>query len=204
MDDRTATEESAVEDHAAERQELLRLARQTITAYVTTGDGVPYETDNPWLQRPAAVFVTLRVRPEPGQVALPGEEQGELRGCIGQVEAESPLYLAVQTAAVKAATVDPRFYPVQPEELETLTIEVSILSPMQPVRDLDDIVIGRDGLLISGSRRRGLLLPEVPIHFGWDRREYVHNLCHKAGLPDDAWPARARLYAFTTDSFEES
>lgn len=203
MDDRTV-EEAAVEEHAAARLELLRLARRTITAYVATGDGVPYETDNPWLRRPAAVFVTLRVRPEPGQVTLPGEEQGELRGCIGQVEAESPLYLAVQTAAVKAATIDPRFYPVRPEELDTLTIEVSILSPMRPVRELDDIVIGRDGLLISGSRRRGLLLPEVPVHFGWDRREYVRNLCHKAGLPDDAWPARARLHAFTTDSFEES
>lgn len=203
MDDRIV-EEAAVEDHTAERLELLRLARQTIAAYVTTGDTTPYETDDPWLQRLAAVFVTLRVRPAPGQVALPGEEQGELRGCIGQVEAELPLYLAVQSAAVKAATVDPRFYPVQPEELDTLLIEISILSAMRPVRDLDDIAIGRDGLLISGSGRRGLLLPEVPVHFDWDQAEFVRNLCHKAGLPTDAWPARARLYAFTTDSFEES
>lgn len=178
-----------------ERAELLGLARRAIREAITTGEALDYETGNPHLLRPAAVFVTLRSAPHYY------EPEGELRGCVGRTEADAPLYLAVQDAAIKAATIDPRFYPVPPDELDGLSIEISILSPMRPIDHYSDIEVGRDGLLIIGHHRRGLLLPEVPGHFGWDVREFVRQLCRKASLPDDAWPGRAQLLAFTTESF---
>jgi AmmeMemoRadiSam system protein A len=188
-------------DHSAHYETLLRLARESIAAHLATGALLPFNSGEPWLNSPAAVFVTLRVRPDgPGG----NGELGELRGCIGQVEAEMPLYRAVQDAAIKAATVDPRFYPVAADELDGLTIEISVLSAMRPVESLEAIVIGRDGLLIAAERHRGLLLPEVPLHYGWDREAFLQALYYKAGLPAGAWPARARLYAFEVESFQES
>lgn len=183
----------------ARHRALLALARETIAHYLATGERLPYHPGEPYLREPAAVFVTLRERPE-GDAPF-GE--GELRGCIGQIEANDPLFAAVQDAAIKAATVDPRFYPVTPEELPNLMIEISVLSPFRPVESLEEIAIGQDGLLIIGERRRGLLLPEVPLAYGWGVREFVWALCQKAGLPTNAWPEMARLYAFTTESFVE-
>ena len=182
-------------DHDAERAELLQLARESIPAVATTGRRPDYGTANPWLLEPAAVFVTLRGAPNAY------EPQGELRGCVGQVEPDAPLYAAVQDAAAKAATIDPRFYPVQAGEVDVLSLEISILSPMRPVESYDEIEIGRDGLLIIGERRRGLLLPEVPVEYNWGAREFVRQLCRQAALPDDAWPGHARLWAFSTESF---
>lgn len=191
--------------HASRYDELLLLARQSIAEYLATGQYPPYTSDDPWLFRPAAVFVTLRMRPDSNRDEAEGESEarGELRGCIGQVEAEMPLYLAVQDAAIKAAVNDPRFYPVTPGELGSLLIKISILTQMRPVESLDEVIIGRDGLLIVGDRRRGLLLPEVAVTYDWNREEYIRFLCQKAGLPVDAWPRRARLFAFGVESFEE-
>lgn len=196
---------TAASSHAPHYPALLRLARNTIAHYLSTGELLPFEPDNNWFREPAAVFVTLRAREERDETVTGGElwSAGDLRGCIGQIEAESPLFLAVQEAAVKAATSDPRFYPVSPDELGNLTIEISVLSPLRPVRSLEAIAIGRDGLLIMGNRRRGLLLPEVAVDYGWGREAFVRALCRKAGLPEDAWPGKSRLYAFTTESFSE-
>ena len=188
------------ETRATRHNTLLALARETIAHQLTTGELLPYQTDDPYLLEPAAVFVTLRQRPE-GDAPF---AEGELRGCIGQVEPNDPLYLAVQDAAVKAATVDPRFYPVTIEELSGLLLEISVLSPFRPVDRLEEIAVGQNGLLIVGERRRGLLLPEVPLAYGWGAEEFVWALCQKAGLPSNAWPEKARLYAFTTESFVES
>jgi AmmeMemoRadiSam system protein A len=181
--------------NAAAQAELLRLARRTIREAITSGQVSGCPMKDGWLQTPAAVFVTLRGAPSYY------EPEGELRGCVGQVEASGPLCVAVQDAAVKAATVDPRFDPVTLEEVDDLSIEISVLSPMRPVERYEEIEIGRDGLFIIGERRRGLLLPEVPLRYGWEPREFVRQLCRKAGLPDDAWPDHARLLAFTTESF---
>lgn len=191
--------------HAAHQAELLRLARATLAHYLATGEVMPYAPEIDWYKEPAAVFVTLRVRERretggpDGEVWLPGD----LRGCVGHIDAERPLYAAVQDAAIKAATTDPRFQPVSAAELENLTIEVSVLSPLRLVENLSEIEVGQDGLFIVGYRRRGLLLPEVPLAYGWGKREFLRALCHKAGLPEDAWPGAATLFAFTTESFEE-
>lgn len=187
--------------------ELLRLARATIAHYLATGELLPYQPEDEALLVPAGVFVTLRLRPVPGREHSdpddPEDVRGELRGCIGRIEADTSLCLVVQHTAIKAATRDPRFDPVEPEELPRLMIEISVLSPFRPVDSLDEIEIGQDGLLIAGEGRRGLLLPEVAPAYGWGRETFLRALCQKAGLPDDAWPGRARLYAFTTESFTD-
>lgn len=185
-------------------RELLRLARESIAHYLATGQVLPYQPEDDALLVPTGVFVTLRLRPAPDRERHdPDDLPGELRGCIGRIEADDPLYLATQDAAIKAATRDPRFAPVEPEELPQLMIEISVLSPLRPVDGLEEIEIGQDGLLITGEGRRGLLLPEVALAYGWGKEEFLRALCWKAVLPDDAWPDRARLYAFTTESFSD-
>jgi AmmeMemoRadiSam system protein A len=174
------------EDRAA----LLRLARDTLTQYLADGRIPRYDppSDSP-LRTPSAVFVTLK-------------RDGQLRGCIGDVVAQMPLYLAVQRRALAAALEDPRFPAVQADELPHLTIEVSVLSPMTPVGDVAEIVVGTHGLFIVKGDQRGLLLPQVPVEQGWDRAEFLRQVCRKAGLPDDAWQ-HAQLYRFTADVFGE-
>lgn len=176
---------------AEDRATLLRLARETLTQYLADGRIPRYDppADSP-LRTPSAVFVTLK-------------KGGELRGCIGDVVAQMPLYLAVQRRALSAALEDPRFPPVQAAELRGLTIEVSVLSPLTPVGDVSEIVVGTHGLLIVGNGRSGLLLPQVPVEQGWDRAEFLRQVCRKAGLPDDAWRQGAQLYRFTADVFGE-
>lgn len=197
----TTANQQEQEPEGGYRAELLDLARRSIAHYLDTGELLAYSPALPRLRTPAAVFVTLRVRPNaPPDVAEEGED---LRGCIGQIEADKPLYAAVQDAAIKAATVDPRFYPVVPEELPNLWIEISILSPLRLVARPEEIVVGRDGLLLVGPHRRGLLLPEVPTMYGWDRAEFLGAIHSKAGLPRGFWPEEAQMYVFTTDSFEE-
>lgn len=191
--------------HAGHYPALLRLARTTLAHYLTTGQRPPYTPDNEWFREPSAVFVTLRVR-QARKAASPyseGWHAGDLRGCVGHIYADKPLSEAVQEATIQAASADPRFYPVTADELDNLTIEISVLSPFRPVDSLDEIAIGQDGLYIVGGSRRGLLLPEVPVGYGWDKHTFLTALCEKAGLPPNDWPARASLYAFTTESFED-
>jgi len=182
---------------AVQQQELLRLARAAIQHYLETGELLTVQTDDPALQSPAGVFVTLRTHDD-----LSAPKNARLRGCIGHMEADWPLAQVVPAMAVKSATRDPRFPPVAPEELDHITIEVSVLSPLQLVTDVAQIELGRHGLFISKGRHRGLLLPQVPLMFDWTREEFLANLCRKAGLPGDAW-READLWWFETAVFEE-
>lgn len=175
---------------ASQQEDLLALVRTTIAEYLETGRLPAYETDDPSLIRRSAAFVTLKQR-------------GELRGCIGHTWADLPLYQAVQKTAVSAATEDPRFPPLTPEELSEITVEISILSPFRRLTDTDKIEVGTHGLMIFKDGRRGLLLPQVPVEQGWDRAEYLENLCLKAGLPEGCWKEGATLYAFTAIVFGE-
>jgi AmmeMemoRadiSam system protein A len=114
-----------------------------------------------------------------------------------------PLYRVVQEMAVAAATSDPRFPPLTAEELEQTSIEISILSPLRRITDTQQVEVGTHGLVILQAGQQGVLLPQVPVENGWDREEFLENLCLKAGLPDDCWADRPTLYAFTAMVFEE-
>jgi AmmeMemoRadiSam system protein A len=182
---------------AVQQQTLLQLARESICYYLETGEMLPTLPTDPGLQRPAGVFVTLRTRED---LSIP--RAARLRGCIGHMEADLPLAQAVATMAVKSATRDPRFPPVELAEIDQIAIEISVLSPLQLVEDVNTIELGRHGLFISNGRHRGLLLPQVPGMFGWTREEFLENLCRKAGMSRSVWQ-EGELWMFTTAVFEE-
>jgi AmmeMemoRadiSam system protein A len=143
------------------------------------------------LKEEAAAFVTLT-------------KDGQLRGCIGYLEAVQPLGVTVQRMAVAAALHDTRFRPVQPEEVKDIHIEISVLSPMVPCEDVNEIEVGRHGLVIEQGRARGVLLPQVPTDYGWDRGTYLKQICRKAGLPPHAWKeSDTRLWTFEAEVFGE-
>jgi AmmeMemoRadiSam system protein A len=172
-----------------ERKELLGIARATVEAYVRERrvPGLPDHSGK--LDAPGAAFVTLKIK-------------GRLRGCIGYTEPVEPLCKVVQECAVAAATEDPRFSPVSPAELPSIDIEISVLTPLVPIRP-EEVEVGRHGLMVSQGGRRGLLLPQVPVELGWDRETFLDQTCVKAGLPTDAWRRGATLQAFTAEVFGE-
>ena len=158
---------------AADRSSLLKIARQSIDAHLS-GKSMPRFDVSDTLKSYGAAFVTLT-------------KSGQLRGCIGYTEAFKPLWQCVSECAVSAAVNDPRFPPVQVSELDGLHIEISVLTPLQRVSSLDEIKVGRDGLMISLGNRRGLLLPQVATDYGWTRDEFLQHTCQKAGLHLDAY-----------------
>ena len=139
----------------------------------------------------AGAFVTLRIR-------------GALRGCIGYPEPELPLVEVIERCAVSAAISDPRFPPLSAPEWNDVDVELSVLGPIEPVRDIAEIVIGRDGLIAESGRRRGLLLPQVASEWKWDAAEFAAQTCIKAGLPRDAWQKGAKLFRFEAEVFGEA
>ena len=176
---------------AADKKELLAIARKTVEEFVRTGKAPAFTENSDVLKRDGAAFVTLR-------------EKGDLRGCIGHVVAREPLYLCVRDMAVAAASEDPRFPPVRPEELKNIEIEVSVLTPMAPVKDPATIQVGRDGLMIRKGFRQGLLLPQVADEYGWDRETFLDHTCRKAGLPIGAWRhGHVRIERFSAEVFGE-
>ncbi|HEY8132410.1 MAG TPA: AmmeMemoRadiSam system protein A, partial [Thermoanaerobaculia bacterium] len=137
-------------------------------------------------------FVTLRTK------------RGDLRGCIGSIRAVEPLFKAVASSAVSAAFRDPRFFPVRPDEMPQLDLEISVMGPIEPVRDLAEIEVGRDGLIISKGRFAGLLLPQVATEYGWDREAFLDQACIKAGLPAGSWRLEeTRIEKFAAEVFGE-
>jgi AmmeMemoRadiSam system protein A len=167
------------------------LARDAVAARLE-GRALPASQSDPALARPAGVFVSLHHR-----------RTGELRGCIGHVEAERPLAEVVPEMAVAAACVDTRFPAVTARELPDLVIEVSVLGPSRPIPP-EAVEPGRHGLIVSLGRRLGLLLPQVAAEQGWTREELLDGVCRKAGLPRGAWREPAcRLEAFTAEVFGE-
>jgi AmmeMemoRadiSam system protein A len=172
-----------------EQQFLLRLARRVLEASVRGHQFLPPGQPEGRLRECGGAFVTLRC-------------SGELRGCIGHVEAMKPLYETVCECAMAAALADPRFEPVAPGELAHLTLELSVLSPLHDIAP-GQVELGRHGLLVSSGERRGVLLPQVPMELMWDRERFLEETCRKAGLAKDAWRHGARIQAFTTQIFAE-
>ena len=173
-------------------KELLRIARQTVESYVSTGKVPEFSVKDPALQKDGAAFVTLT-------------KQGNLRGCIGSLAAREPLYLSVKNMAVQSASSDPRFSPVRPEELKDIKVEISVLSAPKKVRGAEEIVIGKHGVILKNLFASGVFLPKVATETGWSKEEFLSELCsQKAGLPRDCWQDPAtELYTFTSQDFSE-
>lgn len=176
-----------------ERKELLRIARSTIREYLATGMIPPGSPHRKSLKQLAGSFVTLKTQAD-----------DHLRGCIGTFSADTPLHKCVQQMAVSAASRDPRFRAVEPDELEHLTIEISVLSPRERIQDPETIEVGKHGVCITHGMHHGVLLPQVPTEHGWNRDTFLEHLCLKAGLPTDAWRHKDTiLEVFTADVFGE-
>jgi AmmeMemoRadiSam system protein A len=174
----------------SERQGLLLLARDAIAAHLS-GLPAPAVAPSPITERRAGVFVSLH--------------RGEaLRGCIGHIEPDHPLSRAITSSAIAAASTDPRFAPVTLEELSHLHIELSILGPLERIGGVAEIEIGRHGLLVESGWKRGLLLPQVAVEWGWDAEVFLSQTCHKAGLPPDAWKSAVAIWRFEAEVFGES
>jgi AmmeMemoRadiSam system protein A len=173
----------------ADRQLLLQIARVALTAHV---GGVP--APDPVLigaaARPAGAFVTLHHR-------------RALRGCIGHIEPTDALGRVVARCAVAAGSADPRFPPVRSCELADLRFELSILGPLERINTVDEIEVGRHGLVVETRWHRGLLLPQVATEWGWGRVEFLEHTCQKAGLPRDAWQRDTSIWKFEAEVFGE-
>jgi AmmeMemoRadiSam system protein A len=174
-----------------EKRELLGIARRSVES-VVRGHGVPItRTTSQVLQQPCGAFVTIT-------------ELGQLRGCIGYTEVARPLAEVVSEVAAKAALDDPRFPPVSEDELEEIQLDISVLSPLEKVSEVEKIEVGKHGLLLEHGYFRGLLLPQVAVEYNWDRETFLQNTARKAGLPSDAWKDKnTSLYSFTAEVFSE-
>ena len=176
---------------AADRRLLLQLAREAIGTHLNPQfESAIRSPQSAILARPGGAFVTLHKR-------------GDLRGCIGHIEPTEPLGLVVPRCAVAACSSDPRFPPVTAGELDAIDIEISLLGPLQPIAGPQDIVVGRDGLVVERGWQRGLLLPQVATEWGWDADAFLAHTCQKAGLPADAWRHGATVWRFEAEVFGE-
>jgi len=176
----------------ADRERLLQIARDSIASGLA-GGGTPQVTvESNVLKEPMGAFVTLKKR-------------GQLRGCIGYIKAMKPLFETVSEMAQAAAFDDPRFPPLKEGEMDDLAIEISVLTPLQEIADIEDIVVGRHGIYIVRGFQSGLLLPQVATEHRWDRVTFLKETCHKAGLSGNAWRDKeTKIYIFSAHVFGET
>jgi AmmeMemoRadiSam system protein A len=174
----------------ADRAALLRLARAAIR-HRLSGGPAPESPSGGALGEQRGAFVTLR-------------RNGELRGCVGTLAARDPLVDVVRRMAVSAATEDPRFEPIADGELEGIRISISALSELRPLRGPEELVVGRDGVVVQRGWHRGTLLPVVAVEHGWSAEELLRHTCLKAGLPPTAWEdGETVLETFSAEEFGE-
>jgi AmmeMemoRadiSam system protein A len=173
-----------------DRKNILDLARQAVVEAVSRQRLLEEIPQIELFQQKCGVFVTLHVH-------------GKLRGCIGVIESKEPLGQEIVRCAASAALDDPRFHPMEPDELPALDIEVSLLSPLRRIRP-EQIEIGRHGLLVQQGVRRGLLLPQVAVEHKLSSEDFLMETCHKAGLQMNAWKAPDTIiYGFTCEIVEQ-
>lgn len=173
-----------------EKEKLIGLARATVELYVREGKKPVVNITEPALLSESGAFVTL------------SKNKG-LRGCIGVFASPSPLYKTIIDMAVAAASQDPRFIAVEPDELADIKIEISVLTPLKETKDVSEIQIGRHGLYIIKGRQRGVLLPQVATEHHYDRIKFLEQTCLKAGLKPDDWKQGATIFTFEAEIFKE-
>jgi len=169
---------------------LLSLARGTVEAHLEKRP-LPSPTPlTPEIQREGGCFVTFKI-------------DGKLRGCIGTFTSEKPLWETVREMAISAATRDPRFYPMNRDDLRKATIEISVISPLRVIDSVEEIEVGTHGIYIEKGFNRGVLLPQVATEYGWDRETFLAHTCIKAGLRENAWKEECTISVFTAQVFGE-
>ncbi len=175
-----------------QQEKVLRLARKTIADQLGIDSGITEPLmDDGIFQEKCGAFVTLHAR-------------GNLRGCIGYIVGVKPIPETITDMATSAAFRDPRFNPLRKDEYDAIDLEVSILSPIEEVHDVAEIVVGRDGIIISRGYNQGLLLPQVATEQGWDKETFLQHTCYKAGLPGHAWKDSAtKIEKFSAQVFGE-
>ena len=175
----------------ADKQLLLQVARDSIAAQLKGKAATPVKATAPVLEEFRGAFVSLHRR-------------GQLRGCIGYIDAVKPLLQTVMEMAPAAAFQDPRFRPLQADELADLEIEISVLTPMRLVKNTEEIEVGKHGLYIVKGLNRGLLLPQVATQYHWDRQTFLEQTCNKAGLPSNAWKdSTTQIFIFRAEIFAD-
>ena len=181
-------------DHGLNKKEqniLLTIARKTLEEYISKGDIPQFEIKDKKLLGKRGAFVTLT-------------KNGELRGCVGYIAPIAPLYKAVSDMTIAASTRDMRFPPVSGEELKNIHIEISVLSPLKLVNNVNEIEVGKHGLYISRGNYSGLLLPQVATSYMWNREEFLRQTCLKAGLSPNTWKEKGtNIYIFSAQIFSE-
>lgn len=174
-----------------EKHTLLDAAKQVIQSVLNDKDIPEFQFISPQLREKRGAFVTLKKR-------------GQLRGCIGYIEGIKPLHQTIMEMAVAAAFQDPRFPPLRRDEFDQLDFEISVLSPLEELNNIEDIEIGRHGLYMVKGFRSGLLLPQVAVEHHWDREKFLMETCYKAGLSPQAWKdSDTKIYIFSADIFSD-
>lgn len=172
-----------------EKKILLDIARNAIRAAILKNDSPPEPREEKTLNIRNGCFVTIK-------------QNGDLRGCIGNFQSELPLFREVAEIAAASATKDPRFYPLQEADIDSISLEISVLSALEKIEDIDEIKIGRHGIYLEKGFYRGVLLPQVAVEHDWDRETFLKQTCLKAGLPIDAWESEdADIYIFSAQIF---
>src|SRR5437879_2659461 len=174
----------------SDRQILLQIARNSVQSYLLSEGPRSPDVSAGVLTEPHGLFVSLH-------------KHGELRGCIGNVHPAGPLFRSAAEYAIASAVGDPRFMPLMLSELDEVEFEISVLSPLQRVQNVDEIEVGKHGLFISKNTARGLLLPQVATTCGWDRERFLQETCRKAGLRPDDWKDGAAIHCFNALVFGE-
>ena len=169
---------------------LLEMAREAIKACVREMKAAEVEVEHAALKADSGAFVTIH-------------KGGRLRGCIGTFASPNPLYRTVVDMAVSAAIKDPRFSPLCASELDDISLEISVLSPLKEIKETGEIEVGRHGLYIIKGRNRGVLLPQVAVEHNMDRECFLENTCVKAGLEPDAWKQNATIFTFEAEILKE-
>jgi AmmeMemoRadiSam system protein B/AmmeMemoRadiSam system protein A len=184
-----ASEKSSKGLTKEEKRLLHHIARRVIEDVVRGKPVTEFTVESRALTEKKGGFVTLK-------------KGGQLRGCIGHIIGNKPLYKLVGEMAVAAAFNDPRFNPVTEAELSDLEIEISVLTPLRRVKHVDEIEVGKHGILMKKGLYSGLLLPQVATEYGWDRKTFLEYTCLKAGLPKDAWKDEGTIiYVFSAEVF---
>lgn len=172
-----------------EKKILINIVKQAIKARLDNNKLPDFYYDQEALNQEVGAFITLKI-------------DRQLRGCVGAITAKEPLHKTISDMALQAAFHDPRFSPLKMDEYDGLEVEISVLTPFKKIKSIDEIEVGKHGLMINREYNSGLLLPQVAAEHNWDRNTFLEHACIKAGLGIDAWKDNGvEIFIFSAEIF---